>query len=212
MADAGGGGAGGRRTAAAGPGGGGAGGRRRRHRRRRADCGEGRTADEIDARFSRAARSTTLPSRSRACTRGTCGSTRLEASLPHAALADDLEIEAAPEQVAVENWRTAATSPNAPCDLLAAGVPPRPARHKDPKDHGRRNRSALAAAAFAAIAAAFGRRARRPRRSSRRGASDRLIANLDEKITNLPRRRTSRTASACEPGTYPPPVQTPASV
>src|SRR5262249_599282 len=52
--------------------------------------------------------------------------TRLESNLPHSALVDDLQIEAASTQRPVSNWLIAATSNHAPCPLASGAVAPPP--------------------------------------------------------------------------------------
>jgi hypothetical protein len=85
--------------------------------------------------------------------------TRLEANLPHAALAQDLTLEAAP-QSPVEKWIYAAHAAHEPCPLLSAATsaasPPQAAASVR-----QRNRDALAGSVLVALAAALGRRRRR---------------------------------------------------
>jgi hypothetical protein len=90
--------------------------------------------------------------------------TRLEANLPHAALAEDLNLQAAKDQGEIENWMTATTPLNPPCPLAAA-VPVDPKRRNDssgPWGTRERTDAALLGAGLAALAAAFARRMRRP--------------------------------------------------
>jgi hypothetical protein len=92
--------------------------------------------------------------------------TRLESNLPHAALKDDFEIQAASAQGELENWLTATVPVNPPCEL--ATVVPRTAESArkngggGPSTGGTRT-FGLLALALAAAGAALSRRARRPR-------------------------------------------------
>ena len=92
--------------------------------------------------------------------------TRLEAKLPHAALNDDLRLEASPEQTPVENWLQASKAENAPCPLAGAalGTPGDDVRtstsNERPPRSRRRTELALLAAGIAAFFAALFRRSR----------------------------------------------------
>jgi hypothetical protein len=87
--------------------------------------------------------------------------TRLEASLPRAALAQDMNLEAG-SQAFVENWFYPAKTTNDPCaTALNAEVFTRPAQAQARADVQRKNRLALGGAVLLAVAAAVGRRRRR---------------------------------------------------
>lgn len=89
--------------------------------------------------------------------------TRLESNLPHDALKEDLKIQASASQMEVENWLTAKTPVNPPCELAAATVDP--GSRFDGGGSGdtrRRTDLALLGAALAAMGAALARRMRRP--------------------------------------------------
>jgi hypothetical protein len=89
--------------------------------------------------------------------------TRLEANLPHDALKEDLKIQAAAVQQGVENWLTAVTPVNPPCQLAAAPVDPA-SRFEGSGPGNTRGRTdlVLLGAALAALGAALARRTRRP--------------------------------------------------
>jgi hypothetical protein len=82
---------------------------------------------------------------------------RLEANLPHAALASDLTLQAAASQTPVENWLTATIAENPPC--VAAAPPP---SGISPADRRFRQEMALYAVLLGALGITFGRRLRRP--------------------------------------------------
>jgi hypothetical protein len=86
--------------------------------------------------------------------------TRLEANLPHAALADDLVIEAAPSQAQVSNVFQITKSKTDPCATgMAAMVAP---GGGSSRNTGLKNRVAILVAAAGAVAATIARRRRRP--------------------------------------------------
>jgi hypothetical protein len=83
--------------------------------------------------------------------------TRVEANLPHAALADDLTLEAAPDQTELPNLFNVTNSKNSPCGSGMAAVvqPGKPGG-------AARNRLALFGVMAAAVGATVARRRRRP--------------------------------------------------
>jgi hypothetical protein len=87
--------------------------------------------------------------------------TRLEASLPRAALATDLILQAAEVPTEVTNWFDVKHAVNEPCDNIAASV-----LVAGPRSGGggtqQRNRNAMYLAIMAALGAALVRRVRRP--------------------------------------------------
>jgi hypothetical protein len=87
--------------------------------------------------------------------------TRLESNLPHAALKDDLTLQAAGAQSDVENWLTATIPLNPPCQLAAA-TPAIGERGGGggTGDSRRRTETAFFMAVVAALGAAVARRAR----------------------------------------------------
>jgi hypothetical protein len=88
--------------------------------------------------------------------------TRLESNLPHAALVDDLEIEASAGQAEVENWFTATTPLNPPCTLAAAPlVPPQSRGGEGPRRRGGFGDLAAFATGLAALGAMMARRTTR---------------------------------------------------
>jgi hypothetical protein len=91
--------------------------------------------------------------------------TRLESNLPHAALVDDLEIQASVGQTEVENWLTAVTPLNPPCTLAAVPiVPPSSRGGEGPRRRGGFGDFAALATALAGLGAMMARRTtRRPR-------------------------------------------------
>jgi hypothetical protein len=95
--------------------------------------------------------------------------TRLESNLPHAALVDDLQIEASTGQTEVENWFTATTPVNPPCVLAAAPiVPPKSGRGdgNGPRPRGGFGDLAALTAGLAALGAMMGRRTTRRARTA----------------------------------------------
>ncbi|MFS8066340.1 MAG: DUF2330 domain-containing protein, partial [Byssovorax sp.] len=84
--------------------------------------------------------------------------TRLESSLPRAALSTDLVLQASPSQEDVSNWFIVTASENPPC---AAAMMPVVGGDSG-KGPWNRNRWALFASVLALILATFGRRAARP--------------------------------------------------
>jgi hypothetical protein len=93
--------------------------------------------------------------------------TRLESNLPHAALVDDLEIQASAVQSEVENWLTATTPVNPPCTLAAAPIlPPKSGGSGGPRRRGGFGDLAALATGLAALGAMLGRRKTRPVRTA----------------------------------------------
>ncbi|MEP7125124.1 MAG: DUF2330 domain-containing protein [Byssovorax sp.] len=86
--------------------------------------------------------------------------TRLEASLPRAALAEDLKLMADSTQEDRSNWFRVSSSVNAP--ECPSGAPPILGGESGRGGPGGRGRWALVATILAAILATFGRRAARP--------------------------------------------------
>jgi hypothetical protein len=92
--------------------------------------------------------------------------TRLEASLPHAALADDLLLAPAPSQTAVSSWLVAKLAENAPCELASL---------TKPSEGGRKGNEGLAASSQAGLGMVsvlgfwLARRSARGRRGGARG-------------------------------------------
>ncbi len=86
--------------------------------------------------------------------------TRLEGSLPRAALAADLVLQASPDQNDVSNWFNVVESTNTPA--CPSGGPPVVGGDPGRKGPWNRNRWALFATVLAALLATFGRRATRP--------------------------------------------------
>lgn len=89
---------------------------------------------------------------------------RLESDLPRAALADDMDMQAADDQSAVDNWYQPTKLVNSPCPAGAAAPPPppraRPERRLPPPL--RRHKNALFfALSFGALGLLVARRARR---------------------------------------------------
>ncbi len=84
--------------------------------------------------------------------------TRLEANLPHATLATDLQIQAAPSQQPVSNLFNLTKSKGDPCAVNAGFF----SNDRGPRNARLRNELALLATILLAIGAAVGRRIRRP--------------------------------------------------
>ena len=91
--------------------------------------------------------------------------TRLEASLPRAALATDLVLKALELQGDVSNWFSVEKTTNEP--KCPAGAPPVVGGDSGRKGPWNRNRWALYATMLAALLATFGRRATRPTLTAR---------------------------------------------
>jgi hypothetical protein len=91
--------------------------------------------------------------------------TRLEASLPHAALADDLTLAPAAKQAGVENWLLAPKATNAPCPLAnqASGTFVGPTDAPPRRGGPGRQKRALFLASLLAVAGSLARRALRRR-------------------------------------------------
>ncbi len=89
--------------------------------------------------------------------------TRLEASLPHSALATDLNIQASAKQTPISNVLNAGKSINSPCGPTAAGGAISPFRGGGGAN---RTRIAMFAVILAALGAALARRRRRGARPS----------------------------------------------
>jgi len=89
--------------------------------------------------------------------------TRLESNLPHSALNIDLNLQASVDTGEIENWLTATTPVNPPCELAAGPIEPTSSGGKSSR---RRTDLALFAAALAALGAALARRAQPRRRSA----------------------------------------------
>jgi hypothetical protein len=93
--------------------------------------------------------------------------TRLESNLPHAALVDDLQIEASAAQTEVENWLTAVTPVNPPCTLAAPPiVTPKTGGGSTPRRRGGFGDLAALATGLAALGAMMGRRTTRRARTA----------------------------------------------
>jgi hypothetical protein len=93
--------------------------------------------------------------------------TRLESNLPHAALVDDLQIEASAGQTEVENWLTAVTPLNPPCTLAAAPLlAPKTGGGSPPRRRGGFGDLAALATGLAALGAMMGRRTTRRARTA----------------------------------------------
>lgn len=88
--------------------------------------------------------------------------TRLESNLPHAALIEDLELQASAGQIEVENWLTAKTPVNPPCTLAAAPIiPPKSSSGEGPRRGGGFGDLAALAAGLAGLGAMISRRTTR---------------------------------------------------
>ena len=93
--------------------------------------------------------------------------TRLESNLPHAALVDDLQLQASPLQNEVENWFTAVTPVNPPCTLAAPPIlAPKTGGGGTPRPRGGFGDLAALATGLAALGATMARRTARRARTA----------------------------------------------